>query len=58
MQSLEPSFHQDLNGDGVIGVPPVGHDDNADNFDHRRRPHRHSNDTDHTDATNADPDGH
>jgi hypothetical protein len=23
LESLEPSFHQDLNGDGVIGVPPV-----------------------------------
>jgi 20S proteasome alpha/beta subunit len=22
LESLEPSFHQDLNGDGVIGVPP------------------------------------
>jgi len=22
LQSLEPSFHQDLNGDGLIGVPP------------------------------------
>ena len=21
LESLEPSFHQDLNGDGVIGVP-------------------------------------
>src|SRR5258706_9760425 len=23
LESLEPSFHQDLNGDGVIGVPTV-----------------------------------
>lgn len=23
LESLEPSFHQDLNGDGVIGVPPI-----------------------------------
>jgi serralysin len=23
LESLEPSFHQDLNGDGVIGIPPV-----------------------------------
>jgi hypothetical protein len=23
LESLEPSFHQDLNGDGVIGVPPT-----------------------------------
>ncbi|MCJ9728971.1 calcium-binding protein [Bradyrhizobium sp. PRIMUS42] len=23
LMSLEPSFHQDLNGDGAIGVPPV-----------------------------------
>jgi hypothetical protein len=22
LQSLEPSFHQDLNGDGVVGLPP------------------------------------
>ncbi|WP_024343036.1 M10 family metallopeptidase C-terminal domain-containing protein [Bradyrhizobium japonicum] len=23
LEALEPSFHQDLNGDGVIGLPPV-----------------------------------
>ena len=23
LQSIETSFHQDLNGDGVIGVPPA-----------------------------------
>ena len=27
LQSLETSFHQDLNGDGVIGIPPI-HDGN------------------------------
>jgi len=23
LQALEPTFHQDLNGDGIIGVPPI-----------------------------------
>jgi hypothetical protein len=23
LEALEPSFHQDLNGDGVIGLPPA-----------------------------------
>src|SRR5205807_844594 len=23
LESLEPTFHQDLNGDGVIGLPPA-----------------------------------
>jgi 20S proteasome alpha/beta subunit len=32
LESLEPSFHQDLNGDGVIGLPPATSSANSSTF--------------------------